>query len=133
MKTIEDSLKLELDTWDDPGDYPSGAGSGPLPSYTFVAGIEGKVVMELEDGDTVELPITAASVQRYVDDNPGEVRHDVLGLTVAKWNVDKVDGKRIELTVSDADGAFEAECPSDDYYDEPDYDDDRDLDYDDPY
>lgn len=124
-------LKIELDTWDDPGDYPSGAGSGPLPSYNFVAGVEGKVVVELEDGDEVEQPVMIATVQSYVDDNPGEVQHGVSGLTVARWVVEKVDGKRVELTVSDADDAFEAEYRDDDYYDEPDYD-DRDLDYDDP-
>ena len=122
MKTIEDGLKLELDTWDDPGDYPSNAGSGPLPSYTFVAGVEGKIVVELEDVDTVEQPVTVTTVQLYVDDNPGEVKHDIPGLTVAKWSVDKVDGKRVELTVSDVDGAFEAEGPIDD--------DDRDCDED---
>jgi hypothetical protein len=135
MKTVEDTLKLELDTWDDPGDYPSNAGSGPLPSYTFVLGVEGKVVVELEDDDTVELPIDVAHVQAYVDDNPGEVKHDVAGLTVAKWVVEKVDGKRVELVVAnEEDGAFEAECPpDDDYYDEPDYANTRDeLDYDDP-
>lgn len=122
MKTIEDGLKLELDTWDDPGDYPSGAGSGPLPSYTFVAGIHGKIVVELDDDDVVELPVTVEHVQAYVDSNPGEVEHGVPGLTVAKWSVDKVDGKRVELTVSDVDGAFEAEGPIDD--------DDRDCDED---
>jgi hypothetical protein len=123
VKTIKDELKLELDIWDDPGDYPSGAGSGPLPSYTFVAGVSGKIVVELEDEDTVELPITLATVQAYVDDNPEEVEHGVSGLTVAKWVVEKVDGKRVELSVSDADGAFEAECPSDD----DDYDCDEDY------
>ena len=118
MKTIEDGLKLELDTWDDPGD----AGSGPLPSYTFVAGIHGKIVVELDGDDVVELPVTVEHVQAYVDSNPGEVEHGVPGLTVAKWSVDKVDGKRVELTVSDVDGAFEAEGPIDD--------DDRDCDED---
>lgn len=132
MKTIEDSLKIELDTWDDPGDYPSNAGSGPRPSYTFVAGVEGKIVVELEDDDTVELPITVATVQAYVDCNPGEIKHGVSGLTVGKWLVDKVDGKRTELTVSDVDGAFEAEYPGDDYYDEPVYDPKTDHYYDDP-
>jgi hypothetical protein len=133
MKTVENTLKLELDTWDDPGDYPSNAGSSPLPSYTFVAGIEGKIAVELDDDDVVELPVTVEHVQAYVDDNPGEVEHGVPGLTVAKWSVDKVYGKRVELTVSDADDAFEAEYRDDDYYDEPDYDDrDYKLDYDEP-
>jgi len=131
MKTVENTLKLELDTWDDPGDYPSGAGGGPLPSYTFVAGVDGKMVVELDDDDVVELPITVGHVQAYVDCNPGEVEHGVPGLTVAKWVVDKVDGKRVELTVSDEDGAFEAECPSDD--DDCDYDEDYRDDLDDSF
>lgn len=33
----KDDLDLETtwDTWDDPGDYPSNAGGGPLPSYDY--------------------------------------------------------------------------------------------------
>lgn len=28
---------LCVETWEDPGDYPSGAGAGPLPSYPYFA------------------------------------------------------------------------------------------------
>ena len=35
MKVLSNTLKVEWDQWDDPGDYPSNAGAGPLPSYKF--------------------------------------------------------------------------------------------------
>ncbi len=28
--------ELAMETWDDPGDYPSGAGSSPMPSYDYL-------------------------------------------------------------------------------------------------
>jgi hypothetical protein len=34
MITLND-LHFSIEIWDDPGDYPSGAGSGPLPSYNY--------------------------------------------------------------------------------------------------
>ena len=49
MKTIKNTLEVEMDRWDDPGDYPSNAGAGPLPSYTFLAGLDGEVQIELTD------------------------------------------------------------------------------------
>jgi hypothetical protein len=45
-KIDEGSLDVEIDTWDDPGDYPSGAGSGPLPSYTYVDEVSGTLFLE---------------------------------------------------------------------------------------
>jgi len=47
MRILKDTLEVLVEEWSDPGDYPSGAGSGPLPSYKYLAGMEGELVLEL--------------------------------------------------------------------------------------
>lgn len=51
---VKNTLELEVDTWDDPGDYPSGAGGGPLPSRKFVAGIDGELVIRFTNTQLAE-------------------------------------------------------------------------------
>lgn len=51
MKTLKDTLNACIETWDDPGDYPSNAGSGPLPSRQWVAAVEGELEVQLEADD----------------------------------------------------------------------------------
>jgi hypothetical protein len=80
VKTLHSALKLRIETWNDPGDYPSGAGGGPLPSYKFVEGVDGIVIVRLEAEDI------CAAIQAYLDDNAGEVDHKEPGLTVTKWD-----------------------------------------------
>ena len=55
MKTLSNTLSLEIESWDDPGDYPSGAGGGPLPSYDYIAGVSGEIVVELNSTDFEEM------------------------------------------------------------------------------
>ena len=47
MKLISNSLEPLYETWEDPGDYPSNAGQFPLPSYTYFAGLDGEVIVDL--------------------------------------------------------------------------------------
>lgn len=47
MKTLSDTTEILIERWEDPGDYPNAVANGPLPSYDYVAGIEGDVVVEL--------------------------------------------------------------------------------------
>lgn len=44
---MHNTLTFDVERWDDPGDYPSGAGSGPLPSYDYVTW-EGMVIFDKE-------------------------------------------------------------------------------------
>ena len=75
MKIISDTLEPVIDSWDDPGDYPSGAGSGPLPSYDYVAEVAGEIVLELESSD-------------FTDGFP-EIEYDLPhGIKVKKWDID---------------------------------------------
>ena len=50
MKIIKDTLEPEFDSWDDPGDYPNALAGGPLPSYNYLSGVNGDLVVEL-NGD----------------------------------------------------------------------------------
>ena len=54
MIILENNLSVEIETWDDPGDYPSAAGSGPLPS-TSEAVLDGDVVIEITPTELVEM------------------------------------------------------------------------------
>jgi hypothetical protein len=122
MKTIHNTLKLELETWEDSGDYPSNAGGGPLPSYKYVEYVSGTVTVQMEQSDIdlfeLERPFTVDNIQEHLNDNPNEVDHDFgRQLTVKTWIVKKVDGDIFEAEVDE----FKAEAPEDDY--EPDYDD----------
>ena len=130
MKTIENTLTLEIDTWDDPGDYPSGAGGGPLPSYDFVAGVDGTIVIEIEPSDVDGDPdvqdmvggrIYPDAIRDWIGDNYSCVDHDIAGLSVRKWSVDKIEGNRATLSVEE----FDAEIPGppeDEYDPMEDYD-----------
>jgi|GEM_PF-1740229 len=54
MKVLENTLAVEVDRWDDPGDYPNSIASSPLPSYDYVTGLEGYVKVKL-DVDELDL------------------------------------------------------------------------------
>lgn len=54
-KLIDDTLESQWETWEDPGDYPSAAGSYPLPSCRYVAYVEGSAKFELGDKEWDEL------------------------------------------------------------------------------
>jgi hypothetical protein len=43
MKIGGNTLQSKWEKWTDPGDYPSGAGSSPLPARWFVESISGSV------------------------------------------------------------------------------------------
>lgn len=107
MKILSDTLEPVIERWDDPGDYPSGAGSGPLASYNYVADVAGEIVLELEASDFLE--------------GWEGVEYDLPhGIKVKKWAAGMKDARegRIVLTVTEFDaGEVERDCP------EPDYDD----------
>jgi len=51
MKLISDTTEVLIERWEDPGDYPNAVASSPLPSYDYVAGIEGEIVVQLDTKD----------------------------------------------------------------------------------
>lgn len=54
-RLVSCTLEPVWETWDDPGDYPSNAGSGPLPSYSYLSHVEGEAKFELGDKEWQEL------------------------------------------------------------------------------
>lgn len=54
MRVLDNILEIVTGVWEDPGEYPSAAGFGPLPSRLFVEEITGEVTAELEPGDLDE-------------------------------------------------------------------------------
>lgn len=46
-RLLDSNVSAESGRWDDPGEYPSGAGSGPLPSYNYLESLDGKIVFEI--------------------------------------------------------------------------------------
>lgn len=51
MKIITNNIAAITDTWNDPGDYPSGAGSGPLASFDYIAELQGTVIVRFDKDD----------------------------------------------------------------------------------
>lgn len=115
MKTIKNTLKIEIGRFDDPGDYPSGAGGYPLPSQDIVESIGGTLVVELESEDFASMETetpTVEQIQDFIIDNPPDA--DLPGVTVGGWSVDQVTLPNVTLSVEDfdADGSFD-EGPED--------------------
>ena len=91
MKIVNDTLEVLVETWDDPGDYPSGAGSGPLPSYDYLAGMEGELVYELSHKEYKEYldVIEKESLDFWMTEVSDYKLPD--GIFSAKWQLDKVE------------------------------------------
>jgi hypothetical protein len=47
MKLVRNTLEAVVERFDDPGDYPNALAAGPLPSYDYLAGVDGDVMGEL--------------------------------------------------------------------------------------
>jgi len=111
MKILHNDLHLVWERWDDPGDYPSGAGSGPLPGYEYVGDVEGRIEVEvgpddlgLEDEEAGKA-FNESSVRACLAACPEMVEHEIEGLDVSRWAVSVLDfdaGRaRVVLSVAD--------------------------------
>jgi len=124
MKVLSNTLELCIETWDDPGDYPSGAGAGPLPSYDYVAGVDGSLRVELEESDIQGLHKTLFEDYILETVDP-ELWLDHVKVT--KWNMVRVpvEGKQVyDLTAEDIDSSSwePPSGPEEEYNPEDDYD-----------
>ena len=109
MRLLKSTLKLHVETWTDPGDYPNGLASGPLPSKQFVEEISGRVLIqfEREDISNLEGDTSIAAVSDYLADNARQVPHEMPGLRVKSWDVEDTTPTTALLAVSE----FEADVP----------------------
>jgi hypothetical protein len=124
MKTTYDTLKAETEHWDkdtyafwDPSEDSSS--SVPNDKDYFVASIDGEVEILLEKDDLDSMGTEAPTVEQvneYLADNFGNVTHDLPGIDVRSWNVLKVDGLKVILSVEQFESdAFSCRDRNDDY------------------
>lgn len=99
MKVIKDTIQTEIGRWSDPGDYPSGAGSYPLPSYEYVEDVSGEIHAELSADEVLELKtaIEDGCLQEWIEqldlDKPD-------GVDTITWHVELKEQTAI-LTVKE--------------------------------
>jgi hypothetical protein len=110
MKIISNDLYCQIERWDDPGDYPNGLASGPLPSQHY-GEFGGDLILEAEnDEDMKELDAIEDWIDEYVSNLDCISRYCTVSLNC------KVEGNRAHVTIHD--------CEVEEYEpDEPDYDD----------
>jgi len=114
MKITSNTLQLLVETWEDPGDYPNSIASGPLPSYKYIAGIEGEVHAELtpeEETELVQLFVeTQGSVITEWFEEHGLSLPDGVLSSTAKWDIKFNIGSIIaEVSEVEADPDYESE------------------------
>ena len=114
MDIISNTLKPVIETWSDPGEYPSGAGGGPLASRRYVARFDGEIVVKLNDADVKFLAEEDTTDLEYITE--GDFPHGISGLHGAEWQITSNDGIRVTLELT---GFESVDTPDED---EPDYD-----------
>lgn len=97
MKLVENTLSLEIETWDDPGDYPNAVAFSPLPS-TSNAVIIGHVVFEFDKPEDFEnFDDLSEWIWNYVDLNISHVtwnanlENNICTVTVSQFEINQDD------------------------------------------
>jgi hypothetical protein len=90
-KNMSVNLTINYDRWEDPGDYPSGAGSGPLPPGPWqVDHVDGTVRVRLTREVRWEM-IRYDTIQDWASKNIGTL--DIEGVKSIKWSLVRMDGE----------------------------------------
>lgn len=117
MKVAKNTLELEIDEWSDPGDYPNAVAQFALPSYNYVSGVIGELVIELESGDEGYASLWSwvhnlVGWPEYFMEDVEETASEELPSEVSyvTWHVTRV-GNVLTLEVDE----FEADMPEPDY------------------
>ncbi len=95
MDVIKNTLESFIGTFDDPGDYPSGAGAGPMPSYQYVEAINGHLIITI-DRDAItdwvgkDVRVTCTILKDFINSGRDELADEApSGVDEIKsWNVD---------------------------------------------
>lgn len=153
-EVVNNTVEYDIGWWDDPGDYPCGAGGSPLPGYAYLDGVSGTVVFRatFEEGDLSflisEMPtqdtvsewtwaeLEAAALRFALEgDLPPEI-DDTLSsetpLRITRWSFEVLPGNVVVATPEEWDDELpESDCEPDYYEPEPDFDrfDDRYMDF----
>jgi hypothetical protein len=89
MRVIENTMVVEIDTWEDPGVYPSNAGGYAMRSYNFVDG-HGHIVVELEENDSLS----------DFEDQVGDFVESIVDIprnACIRYNIEEMDGNKIKI------------------------------------
>lgn len=92
MQLLKQDLTTQIERWDDPGDYPSNAGGGPLPSYDFVSDVEGTIELEIsgsEVGNFIAGGDTSL-LEEIINEDPVLKQIDLRGVNVKSLRVTSV-------------------------------------------
>jgi len=118
MKTLNDTLEVVMESWSDPGDYPSGAGSGPLPSYQYLESVDGEIRLEVNPDELIALEEAkeAGELGEWVNQLDISLPNGILSAT---WEVEIVMPNIAVLTVTDveSDPCYSGSEPDYDYDD----------------
>jgi hypothetical protein len=68
-KIISNTLSWEVETWDDPGDYPNSLASGPQPSYQYYEHSGGELVLELTEKEKGDAEVEDSSFVKELLDS----------------------------------------------------------------
>src|SRR5271157_2089118 len=122
MKILKDTLKACIETDSDPGVYPSGAGSGPLPSTRFVESVDGNIEIELEHDDVDDFMDVDMNAQRlleaWLEHEGSSIEHDIgHGVTVKQWGVQRCNEQGTKIVATLVVEDFEGGTVEDDYDD----------------
>ena len=121
MKLVKNTLEASVETWDDPGDYPNALAAGPLPSYDYLAGVEGELVYELTEEEAADY---TEDPDEFVENLDGLRNELPEGVEDCTW-LHAMTNRVLTLLCDDAVGDKDVGPADDGDYD----DDDDDYDY----
>lgn len=90
MKLVENTLKVEMELWEDPGDYPSNAGGYAQRSQWFGTA-SGSILVEFDDDDD---PV---KFEDQVSDFVESVVHVPRGSGI-RYNLEELENSLIRIT-----------------------------------
>jgi hypothetical protein len=101
MKTVSDTLEPLVEKWSDPGDYPNAVAQSPLPSYDYLAGVEGELKLQLTDEEMTELlqTLDCESLDFWMVEIADIGLPD--GIENGTWQIDKVENNVVTLSLHD--------------------------------
>ena len=107
MKTLANTLNPLIEEWSDPGDYPNAVAAGPLPSYDYLAGVEGDLELELTDEELTAMlqTLDCESLDFWMVEVADIGLPD--GIQNGTWQIDKVQNNVVTLSLHDVEADFD--------------------------
>lgn len=112
---------VNIEHWDDPGDYPSGAGGGPLSSYQYIDSIDGGTInVKLLPAIIPDLsePSEPKATEEFLSEFADDFAKNEWGVDyISSWDI-KITGDTAEIEINDFDSDVAGagpEEPDDDY------------------